>query len=105
MPIDPASERPLYPLSAVAHGKVDWFVNPKTGSPFSFSSIRRFHARGIRGVRLEAIRMGDTLVTSEAALRRFVERMSEAGIPVGEAGNPNGVADDGTAAYLAKVGL
>ena len=41
------------------------------------STIYRWHLRGIKGVRLEAIRVGGTFCTSIEALQRFFERLAE----------------------------
>ena len=40
------------------------------------STLYRWINRGVRGVRLEAARIGRTLVTSREALQRFSERLT-----------------------------
>lgn len=40
------------------------------------STIHRWHLRGIRGIHLEAIRVGGTLCTSVEAMQRFFERLA-----------------------------
>jgi len=40
------------------------------------STIYRWAQRGIRGVKLETLRLGGGLVTSVEALQRFAERLS-----------------------------
>jgi hypothetical protein len=45
------------------------------------STLYRWAVRGIRGQRLEVVRIGGTLYTSREALHRFTERLTAA--PVG----------------------
>ena len=40
------------------------------------STLHRWVLRGVRGVRLEATRLGRTLVTSREALQRFSDRLN-----------------------------
>jgi hypothetical protein len=40
------------------------------------SSLHRWRNRGVRGIKLEAVRVGGTWCTSPAAMRRFVSRLS-----------------------------
>ena len=42
------------------------------------ATLYRWISRGLRGVKLEAIRVGGTLCTSQEALQRFCERLSAA---------------------------
>ena len=49
----------------------------RDGERLDFSTIYRWHLRGLRGVKLEGVRVGGTLCTTEAAIIRFIERMSE----------------------------
>lgn len=52
---------------------------PRRGNrPTHTSCLFRWYRNGLRGVRLEAIRVGGTLMTSKQALERFFERLSEA---------------------------
>ena len=44
--------------------------------PVHSGTIARWIHRGVRGVRLEAVKLGRTLVTSREALQRFAERDS-----------------------------
>jgi hypothetical protein len=48
----------------------------RKGRPLHPSTIYRWISRGLRGVRLEAIRLGGTLYTSREALQRFAERLT-----------------------------
>lgn len=48
----------------------------RSGRPAHVSTIYRWVARGIRGVRLEAIRIGGRLYTSMEALQQFAERLT-----------------------------
>lgn len=46
------------------------------GKPVHLSAVYRWAAQGVRGVKLEAVRVGGTSYTSRQALQRFAERMS-----------------------------
>jgi len=48
------------------------------GKRVHISAVYRWIQRGVRGVRLESTRVGGTTYTSEEALQRFSERLSEA---------------------------
>lgn len=49
-----------------------------TGKRVHISACYRWLARGVRGVKLEAIRIGGTTYTSVEALQRFAERLNSA---------------------------
>lgn len=51
----------------------------RSGRPFHLSTVIRWAKTGVRGVRLEALRVGGTLCTSEQALQRFFERLARPG--------------------------
>ena len=65
---DPTQERPI-PLSQVP--KLKWLPNRP-----HVATIFRWVQRGIRGYRLEVLRVGGTLCTSEARLLAFFERIT-----------------------------
>jgi len=69
---DPTKE-PLIPLCRVP--TLSWIPHRRRGRPLHPSTVFRW-ARGVRGVRLEVVRLGGTLCTSECALVRFFEAMS-----------------------------
>ena len=48
------------------------------GRRIHISAVYRWMQRGVRGVRLEWIKIGGTTYTSHEALQRFSERLSEA---------------------------
>ena len=48
----------------------------RNGQPTHVSTVYRWIACGVRGVRLEAIRLGGQLYTSKEALQRFAERLT-----------------------------
>jgi hypothetical protein len=50
----------------------------RANGPVDPSTLWRWHSRGLRGVKLEIIRIGGTACTSKAALRRFFERVEAA---------------------------
>jgi len=55
------------------------------------STLYRWISRGVRGVRLEAVRLGRTLVTSREALQRFAERLNAAHEPPAPATSSSGL--------------
>ena len=67
--IDTKKEKPI-PLSDAAKSL--------RSRPVSRATIYRWATGGIRGVRLEVIPVGGSLCTTEDALQRFYERLSEA---------------------------
>ncbi len=75
MPFDPSVEPPI-PLGQV--NKLPWLPRRRRGRKIHTSTVFRWVQVGLRGIRLEAIRVGGTRCTSEAALRRFFERLSAA---------------------------
>jgi len=63
------------PLTLTEAAKV---LPPLTGDrKVHVNTLRRWINRGVRGVRLEAVKLGRTLVTSREALQRFADRLSE----------------------------
>jgi hypothetical protein len=75
MPIDLASET-IIPL-----GEVPSRLPPgRSGKPLSFSAVWRWALRGIKTpqgiIKLETVKLGGRLLTSEQALQRFAERQS-----------------------------
>ncbi len=48
----------------------------RQGKRIHVNTLYRWASRGIRGVRLEVVRIGRTLVTSREAIQRFVEGSS-----------------------------
>lgn len=49
----------------------------RRGRKPSFSTVWRWALHGVRGVKLETLRVGSTLCTSREALQRFFDRLSE----------------------------
>ena len=76
--IDPAVE-PLIRLADVP--RLPWLPRRRKGKKLHISSVIRWVSPGLRGHRLEALRVGGALCTSEAALRRFFQKLTE---PAGE---------------------
>jgi hypothetical protein len=60
----------------------------RQGRPTHPSTIYRWISRGVRGCKLEAIRLGGTLYTSREALQRFAERLTGAAGPPATPTNP-----------------
>jgi hypothetical protein len=52
-------------------------VPPRNGKRVAFTTLLRWTQRGIRGVKLESLRVGGTLCTSKEALQRFFAALSE----------------------------
>lgn len=72
------------------------------------ATIFRWHQRGIKGVRLETYVVGGKRYTSKEALRRFIERTTEArdGAPVEQAPSRRRQAEISKAeAELAAAGI
>jgi len=65
---------PLIPLRQVAA------MRPagRKGRPLHVATVYRWATRGIRGVRLEVIRLGGSLYSSREAVQRFADRLSAA---------------------------
>ncbi|MCK6484476.1 MAG: DUF1580 domain-containing protein [Phycisphaerae bacterium] len=49
-----------------------------TGKRLHISAVYRWTLRGVRGVRLETVKIGGTTYTSREAIQRFSERLSGA---------------------------
>ena len=74
--IDPRRETLLDPLDATMH------VPPnRTGRRVHQSSVRRWMLQGLRGVRLESIKIGQRRCTSVEALDRFFIRLTDSNTP------------------------
>src|SRR4051794_36942641 len=50
----------------------------RNGRPMHTDTVRRHALKGIRGVRLEHVRLGGSLYTSRQATQRFAERLTAA---------------------------
>lgn len=59
-------------------GEARKVVASKTGRRMDISSLWRWAVRGVRGIKLEHIRVGRELRTSRQALDRFYRRLAEA---------------------------
>jgi len=75
MAFDLTLEPPI-PLSQVV--KLPWIPRRRRGRKLHISTVFRWVRPGVRGVRLECIRFAGTLVTSEAALKRFFAALTVA---------------------------
>ena len=51
----------------------------RTGKATHIATVYRWISRGIRGVRLESIRVGGALYTSREAIQRFADRLTGSG--------------------------
>ncbi len=71
--IDPAKER-IDSLAIAAKWKI--WPRRRGGKRVHYATLHRWAMRGCRGVKLETVRVGGTLCTSEAAVVRFMERCS-----------------------------
>ena len=70
---DPSIETPIR-LQEVP--RLKWLPGRRAGSSLNVSTVFRWAQRGCRGMRLETIRIGGALCTSEDALKRFFARLS-----------------------------
>jgi hypothetical protein len=68
MPFNPAVESPI-PLTQVP--LLSWLPKRRGRRKIHVSTIFRWACQGLHGQRLEAIRIGGTLCTSEKSLTRF----------------------------------
>ncbi len=49
----------------------------RNGRPVNILTVRKWAGAGIKGVRLETLRIGGALFTSQEALDRFIKKLSE----------------------------
>lgn len=68
MTFDPSKETPI--------ALVDACKLPMLGKPRHETTLRYWANFGIRGIRLDTVRVGGTICTSEAALKRFIAALS-----------------------------
>jgi hypothetical protein len=78
MAIDPVTEE-TFPLNH-APERVPF---RRGGRPVCVQTVWRWALKGLRGVRLETVKIGGVRVTSEAALRRFFAAVNDTGSPPG----------------------
>jgi hypothetical protein len=103
--IDIASERLMTLTEAAAFRPAN-----RQGKPTHISTVYRWINPGVRGVRLEAIRLGGKLYTSKEALQRFAERLTmqpaEAGaVPTSGSGGSRARARREADRFLDRVGV
>lgn len=67
----------VYPLKEAA----GFLPRRRAGRKTHPATLFRWHSPGLRGVRLEVIRVGGSLCTSREALQRFFDRLTEADSP------------------------
>jgi hypothetical protein len=77
MAIDLSSETPIPFKEAAGHRLLR--NKSRDRRAVNFSTILRWHLKGVRGIKLEGIRVGATLCTTEGAICRFIERLSTPG--------------------------
>ncbi len=77
MSIDPLRED-VYPLSGVPKRLRR---QGRCGRPTHVSTIYRWAMHGVNGARLETIKIGGTMYTSDAALRRFFNTLTNPEAP------------------------
>jgi hypothetical protein len=84
--------------------KLPW-LRGRGGNSLSLDSLHRWRQHGLRGVVLESIRLGGTVVTSVEAVTRFVARLNGEGAvapsAIGDANHPTRKAD----ARLDRAGI
>jgi hypothetical protein len=76
MAIDPVTEE-TFPLN---HAPERLHFR-KEGRPVCVQTVWRWALKGLRGIKLETLKIGGIRVTSEAALRRFFAAVNDAGSP------------------------
>ena len=97
MAIEISSERLLTPAQAAK-----LLPTRRRGRPIHLSTIHRWMAIGIRGVRLESLRIGGALHTSTEALQRFSDRLTATDEPVRSTGHRRPQADRVESALVAE---
>ncbi len=73
MPIDLTRE----PLIAL-HQAVEIFPKNRKGKKPSLSALYRWTTKGVRGVRLESVQVANVRCTTQAAVFRFIGRLTDA---------------------------
>ena len=63
-------------ISLAQAAKLKWLPRRRKGCRPHVATFYRWCQRGIRGEKLESIRCGGTICTSEAAILRFFDRLS-----------------------------
>lgn len=58
------------------------------GRPVNPATLRRWASKGLRGVKLETLRCGGTVVTSREALQRFFSALSSGATELSATGTP-----------------
>lgn len=96
--LDPGSEE-LITLQAAA-GRLPC---RRAGRPTHPATLHRWRTQGLRGVRLESVRVGGVLCTSEAALVRFFDALSEGPKQVG--GMLHKMAHEAACEHLRAIGM
>jgi hypothetical protein len=98
VPIDPLTEQTI-PLAEAARR----LPRLRAGRPVSPTTLWRWAAHGLRGVRLEVVRVGGTTCTSVEALRRFFARLD--GTPVPTTAAQAGASPARVEAQLDAIGI
>lgn len=70
------SNETIVALSAAPHHRM-LRQGRRPGRPIHRSTLERWRTRGVSGVRLETAKLGGIRVTSEEAITRFLERVSD----------------------------
>jgi hypothetical protein len=102
--IDLSSETPI-PLRAAARHRL-LRAKSRGGKALNFSTIWRWALHGVRGVKLETVRVGGTTCTTEQSIIRFIERLSDPGLRQ-DSSTPSDIQRDHVAAErrLAAAGV
>lgn len=100
----PTADDPMFLLSHAA----TLFPPGPSGKPISVSTLRRWHAKGVRGVKLELERIGGRWFVRKSAADAFVARCNGRPVPSpgteGESGSsPAPPNKSGNKRYQAKV--
>lgn len=66
----PLADAPRHPL--LRQGR-------RAGRPIHRATLERWRTRGVGGITLETMKLGGVRVTSDEAVRRFIERVNEPG--------------------------
>jgi hypothetical protein len=77
--IDLETETPIPLKQATRHRLLR--AKSANGQALNFSTVWRWAMNGSRGVRLETVRIAATLCTTNEAIERFIERLSNPALP------------------------
>jgi hypothetical protein len=89
--IHPTANDPLIPLTQVP-ARIQWLPHRRRGRATHPTTILSWAKAGVAGIKLETVRVGGTLCTTETAVREFLQAVTEAESGTASDPAPNAVA-------------